>query len=1209
MASTGSDGLEALLLPNVPALAPDVDSEITNLRAFLQLVAVRHNTAVHSTKQQFDEQGAHLAHLDATLELAGTVVQDARRDTSSTQDDLKVMRDVVNAHNKDTKRDLEKLLQTADAAAIQAQFRIANAESELSNYKADNDLRADDVEGILKGFQAGFNQQVLNIVTGKLNNELEPKLKQLVRDAFDDTAAAAGAGAAPTAGAAGGRWGKGPAAAAAAAAPSTASAQQLQQLTAAVTAHAQALDQQRSSGQALQDRTDLIEGTVASLVQAGPCPCISGACPCRGTAPMREPPTAQPARVPLLDPATGQASAGQAPQHFFVGSPAQATHGAAGGVADPPGRGPVGMPAGLIGEEFGPLTLQSRCFEEKTAREPLYAYDGIPENGGHAWRSDTSDYLISKCPGAAPWLAWVEEAGSAEITTAMVDAKKQSGDIMTDALNPHVLSHLVWGFLQHCLKGVGRQTFKNTARQDGFNVWRKLTMAINSRTDCVRYTLRNQCQAPAQAGNDGLVGQCIADWESLYSRYLDAGGKAMEFEDRRGQVLRIFPKEMRKEALKRLKDFTSIAELTEWVRVQVEAEQDWDQADRLVRPRGQAVKVFERQEELDYVGGPTEDDMAALMALGSDPSPEDLLAVQRRFQRAGARSPSRSYPTDRRKEQCSNCGRMGHTAAECRSKGPPAPPGPRATREQKCANCLKPGRTARECKEPRLEGAQRLCFNCMKPGHAASQCPLNKGLKMVDRAQPEQCGDRPMFILEVLDPRPTQAKESRGRGKSRLMMQPQPKHHASQPRRKVTLASFVTGNPFGVLADADEGELIATDSSPVVPELSDSNFPEVTQASTQKPSSIKSLEGNKSTKRQTCTGAAYFGQRVANTVLACSVMEGLPPISSAEGSVCRIELSEAAPVKDSVQEHLTSGFDLLNSLAAAEGAEVAEENRDAPDLENSDDEDDEQPVAKQEFRDMPSQASVERLPQRPPRQQRGKRGVSVRYLPEGGCGCDDVNCMGDDMAMAEQLQAEAQLAFERMCFDEARGRAVKGYEARYGQMDKLKFVDGMPSEAEVNIAEVVYPPGRELNLAEIPKYLTMKVVLDSGAGAHVINAKACPGYRVEESEMSRSGAAFRGADGGRIPNLGQVTLNLVSGDSKGIGHEITSKFEVADVTRALWSVGLICDSGLKVSFSKTNAYVHDADGKELCVFVRTNGLYVADVKIENPSHPDFRRRE
>ena len=215
---------------------------------------------------------------------------------------------------------------------------------------------------------------------------------------------------------------------------------------------------------------------------------------------------------------------------------------------------------------------------------------------------------------------------------------------------------------------------------------------------------------------------------------------------------------MRKEALKRLKDFTSIAELTEWVRVQVEAEQDWDQADRLVRPRGQAVKGFERQEELVYVGGPTEDDMAALMALGSDPSPEDLLAVQRRFQRAGARSPSRSYPTDRRKEQCSNCGRMGHTAAECRSKGPPAPPGPRATREQKCANCLKPGHTARECKEPRLEGAQRLCFNCMKPGHAASQRPLNNGAKMVDRAQPEQCADRPMFILEVLDPRPTQAK-------------------------------------------------------------------------------------------------------------------------------------------------------------------------------------------------------------------------------------------------------------------------------------------------------------------------------------------------------------------------------------------------------------------------------------------------------------------
>ena len=173
------------------------------------------------------------------------------------------------------------------------------------------------------------------------------------------------------------------------------------------------------------------------------------------------------------------------------------------------------MPPGLVEEEFGALTLQSKIFEEKTAREATYVYEGIPENGGHAWRSDTSDYLISKCPGAGPWLSWVEEQGSKDITHGMIDAKKQSGELMTDALSPHVLSHLLWGFLQHGLRGVARQTFKNTPRQDGFNVWRKLTMAIKSRTDCVRYTLRNQCQTPPQASSDAQVGQGIADWESL----------------------------------------------------------------------------------------------------------------------------------------------------------------------------------------------------------------------------------------------------------------------------------------------------------------------------------------------------------------------------------------------------------------------------------------------------------------------------------------------------------------------------------------------------------------------------------------------------------------------------------------------------------------------------------------------------------------------
>ena len=219
-------------------------------------------------------------------------------------------------------------------------------------------------------------------------------------------------------------------------------------------------------------------------------------------------------------------------------------------------------------------------------------------------------------------------------------------------------------------------------------------------------------------------------------------------------------------------------------------------------------------------------------------------------------------------------------------------------------------------------------------------------------------------------------------------------------------------------------------------------------------------------------------------------------------------------------------------------------------------------------------------------------------------------CAGEQaVEWARQLQEQAQRAHEAAMFAEARARAIRSHEARYGSSTTPKTKDGMPTERDVSLAEVVFPVDTQLNIAEIPRYLILKVVLDSGAGAHVINRKSCPGYEVTESEMSRAGCSFRGADGGKIANHGQVLLNLLAPDSEGHGHKILSKFEVADVTRALWSVGLICDSGLKVTFSKTNAYIKDPEDNELCVFTRSGeqGLYIADVKIQNPNHPDFQR--
>ena len=124
---------------------------------------------------------------------------------------------------------------------------------------------------------------------------------------------------------------------------------------------------------------------------------------------------------------------------------------------------------------------------------------------------------------------------------------------------------------------------------------------------------------------------------------------------------------------------------------------------------------------------------------------------------------------------------------------------------------------------------------------------------------------------------------------------------------------------------------------------------------------------------------------------------------------------------------------------------------------------------------------------------------------------------------------------------------------------------------------------------------------------HVVNRHDIPGYQVMESALSTAGAAFLGADGGRIANHGESLLKMVADDGHGQGHRITSNSQVADVMKALWSVGLMCDSGLGVRFNKDEAYVLDGAGNKLCRFERTGGLYAATVRPENPEHPDFRR--
>ena len=94
-----------------------------------------------------------------------------------------------------------------------------------------------------------------------------------------------------------------------------------------------------------------------------------------------------------------------------------------------------------------------------------------------------------------------------------------------------------------------------------------------------------------------------------------------------------------------------------------------------------------------------------------------------------------------------------------------------------------------------------------------------------------------------------------------------------------------------------------------------------------------------------------------------------------------------------------------------------------------------------------------------------------------------------------------------------------------------------------------------------------EVALDSGSTDNVCHPGGVPGYLVESSQGSRAGQNFIVGNGAKVPNDGQVNLNLQTGGD--LLNDITSTFQVAKVSRLLMSVGKLCDAGMAVTLRKT----------------------------------------
>ena len=134
----------------------------------------------------------------------------------------------------------------------------------------------------------------------------------------------------------------------------------------------------------------------------------------------------------------------------------------------------------------------------------------------------------------------------------------------------------------------------------------------------------------------------------------------------------------------------------------------------------------------------------------------------------------------------------------------------------------------------------------------------------------------------------------------------------------------------------------------------------------------------------------------------------------------------------------------------------------------------------------------------------------------------------------------------------------------------------------------------------------IEVANDSGSCAHVVGPDQVP--TTVEIKKSPECKNCTGAGGDGTKNHRRAEVTLVKED----GGTINNVVQVAEVTRALQSIGLICDTKKEVLFTETEAAVVLAGSlsrfpgttKRLAEYKMKGGLYVAKMKAIRRTQPN-----
>ena len=132
------------------------------------------------------------------------------------------------------------------------------------------------------------------------------------------------------------------------------------------------------------------------------------------------------------------------------------------------------------------------------------------------------------------------------------------------------------------------------------------------------------------------------------------------------------------------------------------------------------------------------------------------------------------------------------------------------------------------------------------------------------------------------------------------------------------------------------------------------------------------------------------------------------------------------------------------------------------------------------------------------------------------------------------------------------------------------------------------------NFTEGPQSQWRRVALavDSGSCETVADPCQIP-CQVKETDASRRGACFASATGEPIPNMGEMTMPMLTRE----GSYRSMKVQAAPVTKPLASVLRIVQAGHMVVFDNAGSYIVNKKSGEINMLREEDGNYMLDVWI------------